>query len=74
MDMNEYYKFLNDSTYIGNINTGRILVEGMSQAQQAFKPMTSGGTLEYNKDVYTEGTKAQSNYMNPQKLKDGEWR
>ena len=45
----------------------------MSQAQQAFKPMASGGTLEYNKDMYTEGTKAQSNYMNPQKLKDGEW-
>jgi hypothetical protein len=74
MDMNEYYKLLNNSTYIGNINTGQVLVEGMSQAQQAFKPMALGGKIEYNNNMYTEGTKAQSNYMNPQKLKDGEWR
>ena len=46
----------------------------MSQAQQSFKPMASGGKIGYNSDIYTEGTKAQSNYMNPQKLKDGQWR
>jgi hypothetical protein len=34
--------------------------------------MKSGGQVKTN--VYTEGTKAQSNYMNPVKLKDGEWK
>tara|TARA_R100001224_G_scaffold32716_1_gene18283 strand:- start:869 stop:1087 length:219 start_codon:yes stop_codon:yes gene_type:complete len=72
MDMNEFYKFLNESTYIGNINSGQTLVPEMFQGQQSFQPMKSGGQVKTN--VYTEGTKAQSNYMNPQKLKDGEWK
>ena len=71
MDMNEFYKFLNESTYINNVNTGQVLVPEMSQAQQSFKPMKLGGQVGTN--VYADSTKAQSNYMNPQKLKDGSW-
>ena len=71
MDMNEFYKFLNESTYINNINTGQALVPEMSQAQQSFKPMKLGGQVGTN--VYADSTKAQSNYMNPNKLKDGSW-
>tara|TARA_R100001086_G_scaffold215849_1_gene132011 strand:- start:54 stop:272 length:219 start_codon:yes stop_codon:yes gene_type:complete len=71
MDMNEFYKFLNESTYINNVNTGQVLVPEMSQAQQSFKPMKLGGQVGTN--VYADSTKAQSNYMNPNKLKDGSW-
>ena len=39
MDMNEFYNFLNESTYINNVNTGQILVPELSLASQAFKPM-----------------------------------
>ena len=28
MDMNEFYKFLNESTYINNVNTGQAMVPG----------------------------------------------
>ena len=38
MDMNEFYNFLNESTYINNVNTGQVMVPEMSQAQQSFKP------------------------------------
>jgi hypothetical protein len=72
MDMNEFYKFLNESTYINNVNTGQAMVPEMFQGQQSFQPMKSGGQVKTN--VYTEGTKGQSNYMNPVKLKDGEWK
>ena len=71
MDMNEFYKFLNESTYINNLNTGQVMVPDMFQAQQSFKPMKNGGQV--NTNVYTDSMKAQSNYMNPQKLKDGSW-
>ena len=71
MDMNEFYKFLNESTYINNINTGQTVVPNMFQGQQSFQPMKSGGKVEGN--VYTNSMKAQSNYMNPQKLKDTAW-
>jgi hypothetical protein len=71
MDMNEFYKFLNESTYINNVNTGQVMVPEMSQAQQSFKPMKLGGQVGTN--VYADSTKAQSNYMNPNKLKDGSW-
>ena len=71
MDMNEFYKFLNESTYINNVNTGQVLVPEMSKAQQSFKPMKLGGQVGTN--VYADSTKAQSNYMNPNKLKDGSW-
>ena len=71
MDMNEFYKFLNESTYINNVNTGQVMVPDMCQAQQSFKPMKNGGQV--NTNVYTDSMKAQSNYMNPQKLKDGSW-
>ena len=71
MDMNEFYKFLNESTYINNVNTGQAMVPNMFQGQQSFQPMKSGGKIDTN--VYTNSTKAQSNYMNPQKLKDKSW-
>jgi len=71
MDMNEFYKFLYESTYINNVNTGQVMVPDMFQAQQSFKPMKTGGQV--NTNVYTDSMKAQSNYMNPQKLKDGSW-
>ena len=69
--MNEFYKFLNESTYINNVNTGQVMVPDMFQAQQSFKPIKTGGQV--NTNVYTDSMKAQSNYMNPQKLKDGSW-
>ena len=47
------------------------MVPDMFQAQQSFKPMKNGGQV--NTNVYTDSMKAQSNYMNPQKLKDGSW-
>ena len=72
MDMNEFYNFLNESTYINNVNTGQVMVPEMSQAQKSFKPMDMGGQVGTN--IYADNTKAQSNYMNPNKLKDGEWK
>ena len=71
MDINEFYKFLNESTYINNVNTGQAMVPNMFQGQQSFQPMKSGGKIDTN--VYANSTKAQSNYMNPQKLKDKSW-
>ena len=56
MDMNEFYKFLNESTYIGNINTGQALVPNMFQGQQSFQPMKSGGKVEGNAVSYTHLT------------------
>ena len=73
MNMNDFYQFLNESTYINNVNTGQVLVRELSLATQAFKPMEMGGQVNIN-NVYADSTKNQSNYMNPSKLKDGEWK
>ena len=41
MNMNDFYQFLNESTYINNVNTGQVLVPELSLATQAFKLMGS---------------------------------
>ena len=56
----EYYNLISNSTYIQNLNSG-VIVGQMYNKQQDMKP--SDPSM-----VYADGTKSQSNYLNPKNI------
>ena len=68
---NEFFKFLNESTYIGNINSGQVIPPGMYNSQEIVKPIADSSKIVYNSNsnFIADNTKPQSNYMNIRNIK-----
>ena len=71
LKQNEFFKFLNESTYIGNINTGQIIPPNMYNSQEIVKPIADSSKIVYNSNsnFIADNTKPQSNYMNIKNIK-----
>ena len=63
---NEFFKFLNESTYVGNINTGEIIPPNMYNSQEIVKPIADSSKIVYNSNsnFIANNTKPQSNVFN----------
>ena len=68
---NEFFKLLNESTYIGNINSGQIIPPNMYNSQEIVKPIADSSKIVYNSNsnFIADNTKPQSNYMNIRNIK-----
>jgi len=62
----EFFDFVNNSTYINNINTGQIIPPNMYNSQEIVKPIADSSKIVYNSNsnFIANNTKPQSNYMN----------
>ena len=71
LNKGEYFKFINYSTYIGNINTGEIIPPNMYNSQETVKPIADSSKIVYNSNsnFIADNTKPQSNYMNIMNIK-----
>jgi hypothetical protein len=67
----EYFKFINESTYIGNINTGEVLPPNMYNLKQKMQPIANSQKIDYNSNsnFIANNTTPQSNYMNIRGIK-----
>jgi len=67
----EYFKFINESTYIGNINTGEVLPPNMYNLKQKMQPIANSQKIDYNNNsnFIADNTTPQSNYMNIRGIK-----
>ena len=72
LNNNEFFKFLNESTYIGNINSGQIIPPNMYNSQEIVKPIADSSKIVYNtnSNFTADNTKPQSNYMNIRNIKN----
>jgi|TARA_R110002049_G_scaffold9881_4_gene49342 hypothetical protein len=75
-DLQKMYEFIENSTYIQNINNGRVQVKeyfgATSQAGMAYPRETlyNGNTEKKSYNTFhADMTKSQSHYMNPQQAK-----
>ena len=68
---NEFFKLLNESTYIGNINSGQVIPPNMYNSQEIVKPIADSSKIVYNSNsnFIADNTKPQSNYMNIRNIK-----
>ena len=68
---NEFFKFLNESTYVGNINSGQVIPPNMYNSQEIVKPIADSSKIVYNSNsnFIANNTKPQSNYMNIRNIK-----
>tara|TARA_R110000824_G_scaffold120066_1_gene275036 strand:- start:9 stop:221 length:213 start_codon:yes stop_codon:yes gene_type:complete len=58
MTNEEYFAFVNNSTFISNLNQGQIIVPGLQNMQQKFNPMENVSSINNNQ---------QSNYSSFEK-------
>ena len=66
----EYFKFINESTYIGNINSGQVLPPNMYNLKQKMQPIANSQKIDYNNSNFiADNTTPQSNYMNIRGIK-----
>ena len=62
----DYFTFINESTLIGNLNTGQGELPDIYNLQQKVEPMANSQKIVYNSSNFiANNTKPQSNYMNP---------
>ena len=62
--MKDYFKLINSSNYIQNINQGRTgLMKGIYSQKQKIEPLRNASNT-----FYADQTKAQSNYMDKRKV------
>tara|TARA_R100001510_G_scaffold36542_1_gene32989 strand:+ start:61 stop:303 length:243 start_codon:yes stop_codon:yes gene_type:complete len=62
----KYFDYVYNSTFIGNLNTGKVVPDGYFSAQQKVEPMANSQKIVYNSSNFiANNTKPQSNYMNP---------
>ena len=71
MKKSEFFDFINNSTYINNINTGQIIPPNMYNSQEIVKPIADSSKIVYNSNsnFIADNTKPQSNYMNIKNIK-----
>ena len=67
----EFFKFLKESTYVRNINTGEIIPQNIYNSQEIVKPIADSSKIVYNSNsnFIADNTKPQSNYMNVKGIK-----
>tara|TARA_R110002012_G_C11455695_1_gene592234 strand:+ start:509 stop:745 length:237 start_codon:yes stop_codon:yes gene_type:complete len=68
MNTKEYFNFINDSTFIGNVNTGQVIPPNVYTLQKPVQPMAKSDKMVYNSinnNFYKDSTKIQSNIYNP---------
>ncbi len=66
----KYFDFVNNSTYIGNINTGEVIPPNMYNLQQTVQPMVNSNKMMYNSSNFiADNTKIQSNIYNPRGIR-----
>jgi hypothetical protein len=66
----EYFDFVNNSTFINNVNTGKTVLPNMYNLQQKVEPISNTKKIVYNDSNFiADNTKIQSNYMNPRGIK-----
>jgi hypothetical protein len=67
----EFFDFVNNSTYINNINTGQVIPPNMYNSQEIVKPIADSSKIVYNSNsnFIADNTKPQSNYMNVKNIK-----
>jgi hypothetical protein len=68
MNTKEYFNFINDSTFIGNINTGQVIPPNVFNLQKPVQPMAKSDKMVYNSinsNFIADNTKIQSNVYNP---------
>ena len=66
-DTKDYFNFINNSTYIGNINTGQIIPPNTYTLQKPVEPMAKSNKVVYNStnsNFIADNTKPQSNIYN----------
>lgn len=70
MDRKSYFDLVNQSTFVGNINNGTVQTEDYFGTKTAQGMALNMGSV-YNKSnrFQADMTKAQSNYMTPNKVK-----
>ena len=64
----DYFNFINDSTFIGNINTGQVIPPNVFTLQKPVEPMAKSNKIVYNStnsNFIADNTKPQSNVYNP---------
>ena len=70
MNSKEYFKVVNDSTLIGNLNTGQVSVPTLFNLQQKVEPIANSQKIVYNSSNFiADNTTPQSNYMNLRGIK-----
>ena len=71
MKKSEFFDFVNNSTYINNINTGQVIPPNMYNSQEIVKPIADSSKIVYNSNsnFIANNTKPQSNYMNIRGIK-----
>ena len=66
----EYFDFVNNSTFIGNVNTGKTVLPNMYNLQQTVQPMVNSNKMMYNSSNFiADNTKIQSNIYNPRGIR-----
>ena len=61
-----FMDFINESTFISNVNNGTVLDNSLGAKKQAQGMAFNTGQLYNDRtNVYAENTKSQSNYMRP---------
>ena len=62
----KYFNYVYNSTFIDNLNTGKVVPDGYFSAQQKVEPMANSQKIVYNSSNFiANNTKPPSNYMNP---------
>ena len=70
MNSKEYFNFINESTLIGNLNTGQGRIPTIFNLQQKVEPIANSQKIVYNSSNFlADNTTPQSNYMNPRGIK-----
>ena len=66
MNTKEYFNFINDSTFIGNINSGQVIPPNIYNLQKNVQPIANSQKVDYNNNsnFIADNTTPQSNYMN----------
>ena len=68
MNTKDYINFINDSTFIGNVNTGQVIPPNVFTLQKPVQPMVKSDKMVYNtinSNFIADNTKPQSNVYNP---------
>jgi len=48
LNKGEYFKFINDSTFIGNINSGQVIPPNIYNLQKNVQPIANSQKVDYN--------------------------
>ena len=66
----KYFDYVYNSTFIGNLNTGKAVLPNYFSLQQKVEPIANSKKIVYNSSNFiADNTTPQSNYMNLRGIK-----